>query len=198
LPCQDWTYSLVSSEDTMPKDPMQVTTTSAPPIEIEAASIIRTLALGVLVALGITAMGASVGIWGIGKWWRPLSAGLFIGFGVVTILALIAALETGWRHIERMTGRDIDQSGAVGDGLVLLRARGAPAADAALVDEFGLFVQGCAIDTSTRRWESLGRVKYQAYRDRLIDAGWAEWASDDHRAGWRLTAEPDEILRSLG
>ena len=56
--------------------------------------------------------------------------------------------------------------------------------------EFDLFVKGCAVDTSLRRWEPiLGRDGYEEYRDILLRMGWAKWRSRDRRQGWTGPAQ---------
>ena len=64
--------------------------------------------------------------------------------------------------------------------------------------DFARFVEGCAEDTTLRRWEPvIGRGQYQRYRDLLIDAGWADWRTDNTRDGWQLMAAPATICEAL-
>lgn len=51
-------------------------------------------------------------------------------------------------------------------------------------------------ETSSRAW-ARGREKYQAWRDKLIELGWADWNSHDPRAGWRLVYDPATILEAV-
>jgi hypothetical protein len=64
---------------------------------------------------------------------------------------------------------------------------------------FVRFVMGCAVDTSARRWEKrIGRARYQAWRDLLINSGYGRWKSArDQRAGWELTAPATSIISAL-
>jgi hypothetical protein len=53
-------------------------------------------------------------------------------------------------------------------------------------------------DTTARRWErQLGRGVYQAYRDRLLAAGYAQWRSSSPKDGWILTAPAVQIIAEL-
>jgi len=65
---------------------------------------------------------------------------------------------------------------------------------------FAEFVRACARDTTVRRLEALGfsRGEQIEYREALLKTGWAEWTGQDRRQGWRLTAEPSEVLAAMG
>lgn len=66
--------------------------------------------------------------------------------------------------------------------------------------ELAEFVTTCERTTAQRDHEALGtsRAQYERYRQVLLSLGWAEWRSEsDHRQGWELTAEPDDILEAL-
>jgi hypothetical protein len=82
---------------------------------------------------------------------------------------------------------------------VLLNPLRQSAADR-LWGKFQAFVHAAAVNTSQRRLERLGftRSEINRWRDVLIRAGWAEWVQPGNpRAGWRLTALPEEILANL-
>ena len=173
-----------------------------PSLDSEWARLVRGLAAAIMIVVGTTAIGAA---WTMGGRWpvvRPFALGLALAGLVLLAMALVGAVSAMWGDLERLTGRDLDQSGAIGDdpgGLVLVRARNSPDADTELHNDLTAFLAGCVADTSARRWEPhLGRVRYQQWRDMLIDGGWARWRSTDQRAGWELTASPDEIGAALG
>lgn len=144
--------------------------------------------------------GAALALWTRQLDFLRVGPALGLGAGALALAAL--AVHDLFAALELITGRDLDGSGAIGDGLVLLRsngARGGADADAQLQAAFADFVRGCALDTSARRWEpEIGRGQYQRWRRQLLDAGWARWRSTDERAGWELTAPAAEILAALG
>lgn len=58
--------------------------------------------------------------------------------------------------------------------------------------------------TSLAAWEAeIGRERWSAYRDALIDFGYARWGSYDERGlpnktqGWSIVEEPEQILESM-
>ncbi len=65
--------------------------------------------------------------------------------------------------------------------------------------DFARFVEGCADDTTLRRWEpEIGRRQYQEWRDLLISAGWADWKNPaNQRDGWSLSAPAATIIEAL-
>ena len=63
---------------------------------------------------------------------------------------------------------------------------------------FAEFVRGCAYGTSEERWAGfIDAMQMEAWRDALIEAGWAKWRSRERRHGWTLTATADEVLASM-
>ena len=89
------------------------------------------------------------------------------------------------------------------DRVILVNSRGSgyDAGAELPYSDFERFVRLCAQTTARRDHEAAGltRETFAAFRDSLIDSGWAQWKNDDdHKSGWRLTAEPEEILRALG
>jgi len=123
--------------------------------------------------------------------------------------ALISSAAITWRfgkglknEIERATGLDINRDGWIGEPepeLVVLKGPGETVSKReAFLGELKTFIRGCAIDTSARRWEpSLGRTRYQGYRDALIEAGHARWTNSDKRQGWELVTPPENIIGLL-
>lgn len=81
------------------------------------------------------------------------------------------------------------------------KGRAALAADRAdrLRSQFAEFAKGCAVDTSLRRWEpTIGRDRYQEWRDLMLTTGWAEWKQPgNERAGWTLTDQPENVVAGL-
>ena len=141
------------------------------------------LLAGAIITLDYTVMGA----------WCDLGSMAFVVFGCVTV---------AWLRLRVVGGRAVGASApsetveGPRERLVLVNSRSTQEAqDAREASEFEVFVRGCAIDTSLRRWEpSFGRQGYERYRDVLLDSGWAEWRSKDRRQGWALTEAPDVIL----
>ncbi len=115
---------------------------------------------------------------------------------------------------ELASGQDLDGSGAVGDivspatepppapqeRIITIRPRGAQGQDARrkrAMATFETFIRGCEHDTTAARWEKvIGRDTYRAWRDTLIQNGWAEWNSENRNHGWRLTVSADDILEA--
>jgi hypothetical protein len=114
--------------------------------------------------------------------------------------------------IERLTGLDLDQDGAVGKPghLVFVnRQKARQEAEKTRQDaewrQFLGFVARLGVKgTTLAAWEGqIGRDNYQEWRDCLIDYGFAQWNS--YRAngqpnttqGWRLVTEPADILAQL-
>lgn len=65
-------------------------------------------------------------------------------------------------------------------------------------EEFLAFVRGCEHGATTvRAWEPrIGRPKYTAWRDELLQAGWAEREGDAPNSPWHLTATAEEIAQA--
>lgn len=143
----------------------------------------------------------------------------FVGQGIkdaltlaIGVSALVSSGAVVWTFsrkvrggVERIVGIDLDRNGYVGSPppeaqIALLNAnlKGSVSALDQLKDEFSQFVRGCQYDTSVRRWErTLPRHKYTAFRNLLLEGGWAAWEGNDRRSGWKLIASPEEILKSL-
>lgn len=179
-----------------------LTTTPTPaPVDV-LARLAQVAGLGALFVLGGLAVGCAVAIWRRDA--GAILAGAAVGLASGGLAVLAMAARDVLSALEIASGHDLDGDGRLGHGdgagLVLVRARGADApADVALRDELQAFVNGCAVDTSARRWEpAIGRERYRAWRDRLIDGGWARWRGGDPRAGWELAADPGEIVKALG
>jgi hypothetical protein len=160
--------------------------------------ILVSLALGVLLG---AAPGALLIAYG-GEWWLMLlamasTAGLAL---LWRIRVHDAARWTTERHRAAMRPADPALSAPV----VLNPYQGQQAQRAELaaraMGEFGNFVRLIEADgdTTARRWErQLGRGKYQAFRDRLIAGGFAQWRSDSPKDGWQLTAPAAVVLAAL-
>ncbi|RMG93215.1 MAG: hypothetical protein D6706_15780 [Chloroflexi bacterium] len=113
---------------------------------------------------------------------------------------------------EIVSGRDLDESGAIGDiperdspplpplpeeRIITIRPRNVPPPAQRLPVAFEDFVRGCEIDTTAARWESkIGRRQYNVWRDALIDSGWAEWNNESRRHGWKLVVPAEKILEA--
>ena len=183
------------------RNPETVTTGSEERLDV-AARLVLILGLGVLFVLGGLAVGCAAAIWRRDA--GAVLAGLCVGLASGGLAVLAMAARDVLSALELASGHDLDGDGRLGHGdgagLVLVRARGEAApADVALRDELQAFIEGCQVDTSARRWEpAIGRERYRAWRDKLIDGGWARWRGGDPRAGWELAADPGEIVKALG
>ena len=162
----------------------------------------QALASGVFVgsALGIVA-------------WLLLDVDLGRSWGVSVAISCAAAWM--WRlsvvsgtlqRLESFVGVDLDGDGHKGkpSGHILAinpyQGRQEQRKDerAGQVRVFRAFVEACAVDTTGGRWESaLGRDTYTAWRDLLINSGFARWRGRDRRSGWELTSDPATILQAL-
>jgi hypothetical protein len=135
--------------------------------------------------------------------------GLALFIGTVTWIFLLVDTRRLLRQIEKLTGLDIDGDGKVGnpqDRIVLVNAdkareeaqQHAQAQErASMAAELSEFVARLPqVGTDQRTWEKrIGRDKYQAFRDALLEMGWAEWNSPrDKRRGWRLVLPVRQIL----
>ena len=144
---------------------------------------------------------------GAGWSWRVTAIVWLFVTGLAWLVLLSESRALLWA-IESRLDVDLDGDGAAGipqpdDRLVLVRGRphAAETARERRRADFVAFVLGCQHDTSLRRWEGLGmsRERYSSWRDRLIDAGWAEWVDPaSKRQGWRLLTSAQEIIGSLG
>jgi len=138
-------------------------------------------------------------------WAQPAKVGLCV-FGVVCIggyIIISADVRRSWWAEKTSTATPIEppavvaQPARVVDRPVLVNARRDRPAQAAV--SFAEFVRGCDVGgTAEGRWlPMLDEAQYDAWRDALIDAGWAAWNSREHRHGWRLTAPAGDILAAM-
>ena len=124
--------------------------------------------------------------------------GLLVGAAAGVAMMLTSAVAE-WRDwIEETLQVDLNGDGWMGRDFVVVNARSVDAAAARREQAEG-FIRGCATDSSQRRWEPvLGRTLYVKWRDVLLHGGFAAWNIVGHeRQGWRLTAEPDDIIAGL-
>ena len=183
---------------------LEISTPIRPPnFEADVAvPFLQTLASGLFVGSGLgvavhyvldvrwaDALGASVAICAALAWlWR-------LGITTATL-----------QRLESFIGVDLDKDGKVGKAsktIVALNPYQGQQAQrkderAGQVEVFRRFVEACAIDTSSRRWENaLGREQYQLWRDLLIGSGYARWRGRTGHGGWDLTADPATIIAAL-
>lgn len=129
-------------------------------------------------------------------WWPAWAvvAGLF--FGIAFMRRSNAAEETLW-VVERVLGVDLDGDKQVGEPIII---QGTSPIQRKRAD-FMTFLRAIQAtgDTSRERFESsLGRARYEEFRDVLLRAGLAEWRSDDnHRLGWDWIGNAEEVIRQL-
>ena len=163
----------------------------------------QAIIIGVTVGLLIT--------WALVDWlkaldgWWPAGGLLVLAcFGLAFVGKVANAEATLWT-VERIIGADITGDQVVGKPSahdhIIIAGPGASTMtpEERLRAEFTQFIQGCAVDTSMRRWERIiGREKYQQWRNGLIRLGWAEWIKDDEpKQGWKLTRPPNEIIEAV-
>jgi hypothetical protein len=160
--------------------------------------------LGVVLAIGARA-------WGYAGNVAMLALVIGIVIAALAWLALLGQHRALLWTIETWASIDIDQDGHKGkpeERVIILdggklkaeAVREAAALDrASFVSDFARFVKGLAIKgTALRAWQStIGRDKYQEYRDLLLAHGLARWKNDDPRQGWELVATPESILARL-
>jgi hypothetical protein len=111
------------------------------------------------------------------------------------------------QRLESFVGVDLDRDGSIGKApetriMTINPYQGKANQERdnreGVANVFRWFVQGCAIDTSTRRWESeLGREQYQEWRELLIGSGFAKWRGRTGHGGWDLTTDPATIIAAL-
>jgi hypothetical protein len=134
--------------------------------------------------------------------WRWVVLGALAPIGLLVASALIhlgiRSYNSGMWAVERRTRRDPD----VGAHLVMVNPRigqdeARRQSQAELRAEFERFIRGCKANTSMRYWlgQDMSRKRYLAFRDALMQAGYAGWIGEDEGQGWRLLLEPEEIIR---
>jgi len=145
----------------------------------------------------------------------PLWLGLMLAVATVAWLFLLVDSRRLLRVVEQLTGLDLDGDGFKGQPPVQERyiplnptasrqdaARVAEAQERGRVaSELGAFVVKLPhVGTDQRTWETrIGRDKYTAFRDLLIEMGWATWNhARDKRQGWRLVLPVRTILQRIG
>ena len=145
----------------------------------------------------------------------PLWVGLMLAVATVAWLALLVDSRRLLRVVEKLTGLDLDRDGVVGPPKVEERyiplnpsASRQDAARVAQEQERGRVASELAqfvvrlpsLGTDRRTWEPrIGRDKYTAFRDVLIEMGWSRWRSPrDKRQGWELVLPVREILQRIG
>lgn len=62
-------------------------------------------------------------------------------------------------------------------------------------ERWEMFIRGCAVDTSSRRWRKL--KEYEEWKADLLASAWARRIGEGPTAPWRLTASPEEIIAAL-
>ena len=146
-------------------------------------------------------LGGATGIVAVWQGWaQPVRVALCV-FGAVCIggYFFISAQvrESWWSRKEQVL-----EPPAVADPIVrtvdrpILMRRREGAQVKAPSFSFAEFVRACEVGgTAEERWiPVLGETTFDAWRDRLIDAGWAKWRSKEPRHGWTLTAPAEEII----
>lgn len=138
--------------------------------------------------------------------------GLALAIGTIAWVFLLVDTRRLLRTIEKLSGLDLDGDGKIGnpqDRMVLVNAPQSRKEAAEMAQEqekaetaaeLSEFVSKLpTIGTDRRTWEPrIGRDKYVAFRDVLVEMGWAEWRSPrDKRVGWELVLPVREILRRI-
>jgi hypothetical protein len=116
-----------------------------------------------------------------------------------------AASETLWT-VERTLGMDLDGDDAIGEPerahIVTITSNGTPLSDPAarLRAEWVRFIQGCCQGNTSMGWwedQGMGREQYRKFRDKLVEAGFAEWNGEDKRQGWHMTAPANHVIEHI-
>ncbi len=171
------------------------------------ADVLVPLAWSAVAGVMLGGGAAGLALWG--EWARPELWGLAIGGGtlIVSFFALSAQIRQSWwswkedDHHESSGGADPAPERVVVDRPVLVNARKnatKPASNTPI--SFAQFVLDCEVrGTSEDQWVSiLGREQFEAWRDALIEAGWARWRRPNARQqGWVLTAPAGEIVAEM-
>ena len=155
---------------------------------------------GVLLGIGVLVLALWQGWASPAKW----ALGVMLATIIAAYFTISAQVRESWWSRREQTQAPMQIPDAqepatrIIDRPVLLRRReGAPAKAPAFT--FAEFVRACeAGGTAEDRWiPVLGETTFYAWRDRLIDAGWAKWRNQEHRHGWTLDAPAKEILAAI-
>lgn len=147
------------------------------------------------------------GIWALPYWptWPVATAGILV---FAWIWRLAAVSETLWVS-ENILGLDLDRDGTVGRPVdhdhIIVAGAGSQLSDSERQQaqkraQFVQFVRALSTgDTSRERFEgTLGRQRYEEFRDALIGGKLARWVDPgNHRRGWTLVADPEGIIRGI-
>jgi len=186
-------------------------------IEPRSADLVGDLVVPVGQMAVTSALLGGVVAWLVGQLVPAASGHLFevwLGAALLTGAVSWLLLLTGTlRRLETRIGVDLDGDGQVGppqERLVFVgreRAR-AESAQARREDEWSQFVQFVRElphrGTAVAAWQkTLGRDRYQTYRDALLDYGFARWNSykdngkPNTSQGWSLVVDVADILSQL-
>ena len=160
---------------------------------------------------GFYALWAAVGCWLIGVFLALISRNVwlfyycFAGSFLVAagVLFILIYTENAFYMAERKLRIDINRDGFVGRPGAEEDIRFVPIRNAATYrmtarERFVDFIEGCDVDTTTRRWHpTIGRKAYEAWRDWLIAGGFARWKNPEHRQAWDLTKAAAAIIAEL-
>lgn len=160
-------------------------------------------------------IGGTVGLlatWGLVElevvrhWWPAGGLLMLAAFGLAFLVKVSSAEATLWT-VERVIGADLDRDGTVGkpeDHDHIILAGPGPTTLTPAERKRGQFVTfvraiGATGDTSRERFEgSLGRQRYEEFRNALIGSGLAQWVDpDNHRQGWELARDPAAIIQGV-
>lgn len=184
------------------------TPTRAPTFESDViVPFMQALLLGLVIGSAVALIawaGFDVDPW---PWW-PVCVAVVAGLALLQRLASVE--DTLWQ-IESFLDVDLDGDDQIGEPppashwpVTISGPQTAQAKQEAqqqrFFDEFSAFIRGCELNTSARRWEKkIGRERYTAWRDKLIQLGWAEWNSAGNpQQGWALSHDADEIIEAVG
>ncbi len=182
------------------RDAIPYTLPVTPPAHVDQvwARVIQTIWLAVAFVLACTLLGGVAAVaWGD---LNALRVGVIVGVVLASLVLILVAGRDLWDALERQTGRDLDGDGDVGgERIILLNAnkQAAETDEEREEREFRNFVALCATDTTTRTHYPMGRAKYEAWRNILIQGGFARWDDARLKTTWSLTTTPESACAAI-
>lgn len=165
--------------------------------------LLQSLILGTVI--GVLASWVLVEVLEVAKWWPATGVLSLACFGIAFVFKCSGAEATLWM-VERTIGMDLDRDGAVGRPEAHIVTVAGPGASRRTPEEqkrveLVTFVRavGATGDSARERFEpTIGRARYEEFRDALLRAGLARWIDPgNHRLGWDLAKDPEEIVRGI-
>jgi len=191
----------------MSRQRSSVTFPDAPPVQ-EPGTVVTDVVVPMLQSLITGAFltgGLVLGVGAFRKTWLPWPVAGFAWLTSSGVAWLLSTWDWVLPRVEGLLNRDIDRDGYVGRPPILVNAPPPQQAEHPIDRRrrrFIRFIELAAADTSMRHLvdrQGYSRTEYEEYRDILLRVpSWARWCSAlDHRQGWELVGEPDEIIARI-